>query len=62
MNMFLAALLHDDMEKEIYKEQQEGFIIKGKYGYISKLKKSLYGLNQARHGKKCFESIMVEQN
>ena len=39
-----TAFLHGDLDKEIYMEQLEGFIIKGKEDYVCKLKKSLYGL------------------
>ena len=42
-----TAFLHGDLEKEIYMEQPEGFIVKGKDDYVCKLKNILYGLKQA---------------
>ena len=42
-----TAFLHGDLDKEIYVEHLEGFIVKGKENYVCKLKKSLYGLKQA---------------
>ena len=42
-----TAFLHDDLKKEIFMEQQEGFKVKRKEDYVCILKKSLYGLKQA---------------
>ncbi|GJR27331.1 retrovirus-related pol polyprotein from transposon TNT 1-94 [Tanacetum coccineum] len=38
-----TALLHGDLDKEIYMEQPEGFQVKGKEDYMCRLQKSLYG-------------------
>ena len=56
-----TAFLHGEFEEEIYMEQQEGFIEKGKEGLLCRLKKSLYGLKQTpRQWYKKFDSFMLE--
>ena len=56
-----TAFLHGELEEEIYMEQPEGFIEKGKEGLVCRLKKSLYGLKQApRQWYKKFDSFMLE--
>ena len=42
-----TTFLHSDLEEEIYMQQHEGFIKKGKENLVCRLKKSLYGLKQA---------------
>ena len=39
-----TALLHGDLKEEIYMQQQEGFVEKGKEHLVCRLKKRLYGL------------------
>ncbi len=54
-----TAFLHGDLDKEIYMEQPEGLVVKGKEDFVCKLKKSLYGLKQApKQWYKKFESVM----
>ena len=42
-----TLFLHIDFEEEIYMQQWEGFVKKGKKHLVCRLKKSLYGLKQA---------------
>ena len=65
-NLFLeqldvkTAFLHGDLEEDIYMHQPEGFEVKGKEGYVCKLKKSLYGLKQApRQWYHKFDTFMI---
>ena len=38
-----SMFLHSDLEEEIFKEQLEGFKVKGKHHFLCKLNKSLIG-------------------
>ena len=42
-----TAFLNGDLEEEIYMEQPEGWVVRGKEGHVCLLKKALYGLKQA---------------
>jgi ATP-binding cassette subfamily B (MDR/TAP) protein 1 len=54
-----TTFLHGELEEEIYMEQHEGFLVKGKEEYVCKLKKCLYGLKQVpRQWYMKFESVM----
>ena len=55
-----TTFLNGELEKEIYMEQPEGFIVPGKEKKVCRLVKSLYGLKQAPkqwHAK--FDQIML---
>lgn len=42
-----SAFLNGELKEEIYVDQPQGFILKGKEGKVYKLKKALYGLKQS---------------
>jgi hypothetical protein len=42
-----TAFLYGTLDKEIYMQKPEGFIVPGKEGEVCRLIKSLYGLKQA---------------
>ena len=42
-----TAFLHGELDKEIYMDQPEDFMVPGKNNFVRKLKKSLYGLKQS---------------
>ena len=55
-----TAFLHRELEKDIYMDQPEGFIVPGKEKFVCKLKRSLYGLKQSpRQWNKRFDSFML---
>jgi hypothetical protein len=55
-----TALLHGELEEDIYMNQPKSFVIPKKENIVCKLKKSLYGLKQSRkQWNKIFDSFML---
>jgi len=53
-----STFLNGELDEKVYIEQPEGFSLPEKGDYVCKLRKSLYGLKQAReHGMKYCISI-----
>ena len=56
-----TSFLHGDLDKEIYMQQPEGFVVPGKEHMVCKLTRSLYGLTQTpRQWYKKFDSFMIK--
>lgn len=56
-----TAFLHGDLDKEIYMQQSEGFVVPGKEHMVCKLTRSLYGLKQTpRQWYIKFDSFMIK--
>ena len=57
-----TAFLDGDLEEEIYMQQPEGFMKRGKEYLVCRLKKSIYGFKQApRQWYRKFDSFMTDQ-
>ena len=50
-----TAFLNGELQEEVYMEQPECFMVRGKEGLVCKLKHSLYGLQQAP---RCWNSVL----
>ncbi|KAG8478680.1 hypothetical protein CXB51_028518 [Gossypium anomalum] len=58
-----TAFLHGELEKDIYMQQPEGFIVSEKEDYVCLLRKSLYGLKQSpSQWCKRFDSFMTSHD
>jgi len=58
-----TAFLHGDLDKPLYMEQPEGYVVDESKDQVCLLKKSLYGLKQApRQWNKKFNSFIMDQN
>ncbi|MCO5608258.1 hypothetical protein L7F22_062464 [Adiantum nelumboides] len=57
-----TSFLHGDLHEDIYMQQPEGFVVKGKEHLVCKLKKSHNGLKQApREWYHKFHTFMLSQ-
>ena len=58
-----TTFLHGDVDKEIYMQQLEGFVVPGKEHMVCKLTRSLYRLKQApRQWYKKFDFFMTKSD
>ena len=58
-----TAILHGELEEDIYMQLPEGFTVSGKEDYVCLLKRSLYGLKQSpRQWYKRFDSFMISHD
>ena len=53
-----TAFLKGELEEEVYMRQPDGFIAKGQEGFVCKLKRSVYGLQQSP---RCWNSALDSQ-
>ena len=55
------VFLHGDLAKEVYMEQPPGFVARGEFGLVCRLRRSLYDLKQSpRAWFGCFSSVVQE--
>ncbi|GJS21636.1 retrovirus-related pol polyprotein from transposon TNT 1-94 [Tanacetum coccineum] len=58
-----TAFLNGELDEEIYKQQPEGFVVKGQEHKVCKLVKSLYGLKQApKQWHEKFDNILLSND
>ena len=58
-----TALLHGELEENIYMQQPEGFTVSSKEDCVCLLKRSLYGLKQSpKQWYKIFDSFMISHD
>lgn len=57
----MSRILHIELEKQIYIQQLEAFVVPGKEDYVCLLKKTLYDLKQSpRQWYKHLDSFMID--